>query len=60
MKGRKHDKPLKFDLPFDEALRRVIRTSPAELAESIEAEKKAKEQQDKKAGEEPETGRLER
>ncbi len=43
MKGRKHDKPLKLDLPFDEALRRFLRTDPDEVAESIATDKEKRE-----------------
>ena len=60
MKGRKQDKPLKLDIPFDDALRRLIRTSPAEVAESIAAEKKAKESVDKAANKNAENEQVER
>jgi len=58
MNGRKQDKPLKLDIPFDDALRRLVRTSPAELAESIAAEKKARESVGKTSTQEAESSAL--
>lgn len=39
MKGPR-EKPLGLDMPFDEALRRLVGTRPKELAENVEAAKK--------------------
>lgn len=40
MKGRKHERPLSVDLPFDEALRRFLRADPAEVKSAVEKEKR--------------------
>jgi len=41
--GKPTEPPLGLDLPFDEALRRFIGTSPKELAENVAASKKRRE-----------------
>lgn len=46
MKGP-NEKPLGLDIGFDDALRRFLGTDPAELAESVAAEKERKKGQPK-------------
>jgi hypothetical protein len=43
MKGKKQERPLGLDLPFDEALRRFIGTDKAEVEENIKRAKEKRE-----------------
>jgi len=42
-KETKHEKPLKLDIPFEEALKRIVSVSKKEIKEAIGREKKDKE-----------------
>ena len=50
MKGKKQERPLGLDLPFDEALRRFLGTDKAEVEEGIA---QAKEKRPPPDGQEP-------
>lgn len=43
-KENKHEQPLKLDMPFEEALKRIASVSKKEIKEEIDKEKAEKEE----------------